>query len=184
MSDDGPWKIIRRKTRFSATPYVVVSQEHVLTHKKIEVEDFYRVELAPFSVCVPQLVDGGVVTLWQYKHGPRRYGLSFPAGYIEIGENAQEACARELLEETGCTARKWRHLGEYVDNGNQQGSVGNYFFAQGCEIVAEPSGDDLEDMEIRILSISEIDTALAQGEINIIHHVAAWGLARPLLCAG
>lgn len=175
------WEIIGRRVRFSARPYVVVTQEHVRTSFNVEVSDFYRVELAPFSVCVPQLSDGRIVTLWQYKHGPKQYGLSFPAGFLNSGEDPLDGCIRELWEETGYVSNNWRHLGQYVDSGNQQGSVGNYYFASGCEVAGLPLSGDLEDMEVRLMTVPEVDAALEDGNIHIIHHVAAWGLVRRFL---
>ena len=34
-----------------------------------------------------------------------------PAGKLEIGENPDEACKRELEEETGYRAKNWKSLG-------------------------------------------------------------------------
>jgi ADP-ribose pyrophosphatase len=178
---DGNWRILAAETVFSARPHVVVTRERVRVSDGRIVDDFYRVDLAPFSVCVPLLADGNVLMIWQYKHGPRAHGLSFPAGYVDSGEEPQSACARELREETGHEADEWRHLGEFVDNGNQRGCVGNYYLASGCRAVTDPDHDDLEQMEMRAMSPAAIDLALARGDINIIHHAAAWGLARPLV---
>ena len=36
-----------------------------------------------------------------------------PAGTLEPGEPIEQAAARELLEETGYTSRRWRKLGHY-----------------------------------------------------------------------
>lgn len=159
-------------------PYVTVTQQRLRTGAGVEIDDYYRVELAEFAVCVPQLADGGIATLWQYKHGPRAYGLSFPAGYLDAGEQALAACERELREETGLAGDTWVHLGSFVDNGNQRGSLGHYYLVTGCTAVAEPASGDLETMELKVMRPDEIDAALAAGSIQILHHAAAWALAR------
>lgn len=172
------WKVLDERVLLARPPYVTVKQQRLRTAAGVEIDDYFRVELAEFAVCVPQLADGGIITLWQYKHGPQAFGLSFPAGYLDAGEDALPACRRELREETGLQADCWSHLGSFVDNGNQRGSLGHYYFASGCQQVTEPESGDLETMELRIMSPHEIDAALAAGSIQILHHAAAWALAR------
>ena len=118
---------------------------------------------------------------WEYKHGARRFGLGFPAGFVEHDETPDSACARELTEETGYRAGHLQALGSYVDNGNQRGSMGHYFLARDCRQVAEPIVDAFEAGEVRLLRPDAIDRALAEGQFSVIHHVAAWALARPHL---
>ena len=179
MSD--AWTVLDRAELFSAEPYVSIARERVRTASGTVIDDFYRVELATFALCVPQLASGEIIALWEYKHGARRFGLGFPAGFVEIDEAPDHACGRELTEETGYRAGSLEALGSYVDNGNQRGSLGHYFLARDCVRVAEPLVDDLEVAEIRLLRPDAIDRALAEGQFSVIHHVAAWALARPHL---
>ncbi len=54
----------------------------------------------------------------QYRHAAGRRLWELPAGSLEPGENSLAAAKRELLEETGFTARKWqRALSFYVSPG-------------------------------------------------------------------
>ncbi len=175
------WEVLDRTELFSAKPYVSIARERVRTRSGAVIDDFYQVELATFALCVPQLTSGEIVTLWEYKHGARRFGLGFPAGFVEADEAADAACARELAEETGFRPGKLEALGCYVDNGNQRGSLGHYFLARDCQRVADPIVDDLEVAEIRLMRPEAIDRALAEGRFSVIHHVAAWALARPRL---
>jgi ADP-ribose pyrophosphatase len=174
----GDWIVLDAEEIFAARPHVVVTRERVRTSRGEVVDDFYRVDLAPFVVCVPQLPGGEIVTLWSYKHGPRRWGMSFPAGYLADGEAAEAACRRELVEETGYAAGALVGLGAFVDNGNQRGALGSYYLARDCRYVTAPDAGDLEDMEVRLMTPDAIDTALERGDMPVIHHVAAWGLAR------
>lgn len=175
------WTVLDEQVLLARPPYVTVTQQRLRTASGVEIDDYYRVDLASFAVCVPVLADGGIVTLWQYKHGPEAYGLSFPAGYLEDGEDPLCACQRELAEETGLSGGVWQHLGSFVDNGNQRGSHGHFYLATGCTFAAEPDHGDLEDMELRVMRPHEIDAALAAGQIQILHHAAAWSLARMAL---
>jgi ADP-ribose pyrophosphatase len=146
----------------------------------VQIDDYYRVLLPSFAVCVPMTEEGAIVTLWQYKHGPKAYSLTFPAGFIEPGEAPEAACRRELLEETGYQAATLRPLGDYVDGGNQPGSHGYYFTATGCAVAQQPADGDLESMELRVMTPAEVDAALDGGQFAIGHHVMAWLLASRL----
>ena len=46
----------------------------------------------------------------QYRHAARQLLWELPAGRIDEGENDLVAAKRELLEETGYTASKWRRI--------------------------------------------------------------------------
>ena len=60
---------------------------------------------------VAQLDDGRLVLERQYRYPVQAVMLEFPAGKLDAGE-APLACAkRELLEETGYTAREWARAG-------------------------------------------------------------------------
>ena len=63
----------------------------------------------PGSVVVlPVLRDGRVLMIRQYRYATRRYLWELVAGRIDEGETAKAAAARELREETGYRAKKFR----------------------------------------------------------------------------
>ena len=69
--------------------------------------------LHPGAVVVVALLDDGqVVVERQYRHPVGKVFVEFPAGKIDPGEDRLACAQRELLEETGYTAREWAHAGE------------------------------------------------------------------------
>lgn len=178
------WQVLRRETVFRAGRFFEVVKECVRTTRGEVIDDFYRVELSPFALAVPVLEDGSILLIKQYKHGPGRVSLTFPAGFVDAGETPAQACARELCEETGLAAREMVALGSFVDNGNQRGCIGHHFLALGCRAVAVPDPGDLEDMTYLYLTPAQIDAELNAGGFAIAHHVTGWLLARDRLRDG
>ena len=173
-----PWIVRRDSEIFARPPFLRVSQQTVEIADGTLIEDYYQVDLRSFALCVPILETGKVQVIRQYKHGPRKVCLGFPAGFLDQGEDPAACAERELLEETGLAPARLTGLGQFVDNGNQRGSTGHYFVGTGCRPVAAPDSGDLEEFEYLDLSLEQVDAAIQQGEFAVIHHIAAWGLAR------
>ena len=63
----------------------------------------------PGSVVVlPVLPDGRILMIQQYRHAAKQYLWELVAGRIDGGETPLHAAARELIEETGYRATKFR----------------------------------------------------------------------------
>jgi ADP-ribose pyrophosphatase len=70
----------------------------------------------PGAVMVIPLLDDGngqvkLVLERQYRYPLARVMIEFPAGKLDPGESVQRCAERELLEETGYTARAWARAG-------------------------------------------------------------------------
>ena len=117
---------------FAAPPFLDVRRQRVRTTSGRVVDDYYQVTFPDFAICCAVTTDQRIVTLWQYKHGARASGLTFPAGIIEPGEPAEDAMRRELLEETGYAAGAAHFLGRYVCNSNQGAGWAHLFVLEDC----------------------------------------------------
>lgn len=65
----------------------------------------------PGAVTILPLFDDGTILLErQFRYPMDRVFIEFPAGKIDPGEDPLECAKRELLEETGYTARSWQFV--------------------------------------------------------------------------
>ncbi|WP_411885446.1 NUDIX domain-containing protein [Polaromonas sp. YR568] len=60
---------------------------------------------------VAQCDDGSLVLERQYRYPVQSVMVEFPAGKLDPGEDSLACAQRELLEETGYTAREWARAG-------------------------------------------------------------------------
>jgi ADP-ribose pyrophosphatase len=60
---------------------------------------------------VAQLEDGQLVLERQFRYPVQSVMIEFPAGKLDAGETSLGCARRELLEETGYTAREWARAG-------------------------------------------------------------------------
>ena len=54
-----------------------------------------------------------ILLVRQYRLPARRYMWELPAGRVDEGETPLQAAKRELVEETGYRAKKWKKLAEF-----------------------------------------------------------------------
>jgi ADP-ribose pyrophosphatase len=173
-----PWRILAEEMMLDAAPWLSVTKQRVVTDTGITVPDYYQVNLSDFAIAVPLTEEGLVITLWQYKHGARHWGLTFPAGHMNAGEDPALAIRRELLEETGYEPAEILPTGRAAVSGNQGCGTAHLFLIRGCMRVTEPASGDLETIEIRLMPVAEVEAALRAGEAGVLPHIAVWGAAR------
>ena len=101
----------------------------------------------------------------QYRYAAQSYMFELPAGRIDPGEDALTAGKRELLEETGYTARRWkRALFFYPSPGFLEETM-TVFLAQGLKPgIAQPESD--ERIEHRLVPLSEVLRQIMSGRIR------------------
>lgn len=57
----------------------------------------------------------GRVLLIRRGHAPFKGRYALPGGFVDVGETVEDACRRELLEETGVKVKRLELLGVYSD---------------------------------------------------------------------
>jgi ADP-ribose pyrophosphatase len=77
-----------------------------------------------------------------------------PGGFVDPGENLEEAMRREFLEETGFEAETWKYLGPYHKD-KYMNATWHAFLATGCRRVREQKLETEEFIDVTLLSIDE-----------------------------
>jgi ADP-ribose diphosphatase len=101
----------------------------------------------------------------QYRYAAQDFMLELPAGRIDPGEDALKASKRELLEETGYTARKWtKALFFYPSPGFLEETM-TVFLARGLRPgIAQPEDD--ERIEHELVPLSQVVKLILSGKIR------------------
>ncbi len=80
----------------------------------------------------------------QYRHAATDYLWELPAGRIDPGEQELKAAQRELLEETGYTAAKWRRILKFYASPGFVAETMSVFLATGLSAgEAQPEEDEI-----------------------------------------
>jgi ADP-ribose pyrophosphatase len=106
--------------------------------------------------------DPWIVMEHQYRHAAQQYLWELPAGKLEPGEDPLVGAQRELEEETGYRARKWKPLVEYYGSPGFLGESMKVFLAEGL-MAGDAHPEDDEDIEFRLVKLSEIVEMIEKG---------------------
>lgn len=178
MSDLRPWRVLESETVADFSPWLRVIRQRVQLPSGVIIPDYVLTPARSYSMVVALTDDDHVLLVRQYKHGLGRSVYDFPAGYLETpDEDPLAAAQRELLEETGRTAREWTALGAYHLDTNRGDAAAHLFLAQGLERVAEPRLDDTEALTVHQAPRAGIAPLLRAGQMSGLACPAAWGLA-------
>jgi ADP-ribose pyrophosphatase len=101
----------------------------------------------------------------QYRHAAGSFLLELPAGRIDEGESELKAAKRELLEETGYSARSWKRVLRFWASPGFVAESMSIYLATGLKAGAAQPEDD-EVIELQLVPIKKAVSMVLKGAIQ------------------
>ena len=136
------------------------------------------------AVVIPILDSGELIFERQFRYPLGKTLLELPAGKIDPGEAPATTAKRELLEETGYSAREWRYLGVMhpcVGYSNERIEI---FLARGLQQESGQQLDHGEFLDLLKMSLDDAILAVRNGEITDSKTITALFWAEKVLHSG
>lgn len=167
----GKWDVITSRQAYSSS-YLKVYRDKVGVSGYTMTYDWFS---APDFCVVLPVVGSRLLAIRNYRYPADDWFIEFPAGHIEQGESAEQACRRELLEETGYNAQVLKFLQWYypTSRSTQKAYV---FFAKASK-AGRPSREPSELQRVTLVGRDTFEDWLRDGRVRHAASIVAYSLA-------
>lgn len=155
-------KLITSKTLLK-TPIFTVTQDVALDPDGFEIKRAI-VQHGGSAVMMPVDKKKRILLVRQYRLPAQQYLWELPAGRLDPGETPLNAARRELIEETGYRAKKWKKLAVFYASPGFLAEKMTIYLATGLTAGEKKPMED-ERIETRWFTAKELDKAIESGKI-------------------
>lgn len=130
------------------------------------------------ALCVPVLSDGKLVVVRQYRPAVGRITIEFPAGRLNLGEEADVGAKRELIEEAGFETISLHKVGSFFTAPHFSDEFVTVFIAEGS-IERTPTPTEKEDLGGAFgVTVDQLTSMIERGEVDDAKSISAFMLAK------
>lgn len=173
-----PWKTLSSEIALNEKWFMVRKEAVQMPNGQI-LNDYFMWDSPNIAVIVPFTTDGQFVICQQWRHGAGKLMYQFPAGAIDKGESPKQAALREMLEETGYTAKDEdvTHLVDTAAYATKLTGWQHIFLAQNAVYKTAPANDPTEVTKVLLKSPAELLAMIEAGQFQIPDSLSAALLA-------
>lgn len=122
------WPKVRARRTTTVSRWIAVIERDVEFTPHGAVETYYAIGQSDYVSIVAVTPDRRIPIVRQFRPALETFTWELPAGLVEHGEDPTGTCRRELLEETGLTARVVKLLGvASPDTGRLSNRIHSFF---------------------------------------------------------
>ncbi|MCP4338674.1 MAG: NUDIX hydrolase [Desulfobulbaceae bacterium] len=174
------WRVSTLRTLIT-TPVLKLLTSRVHCDRTGIEKDFFKLDFPRWVNIVACTSKNEIVLIRQYRFGTDRIEMEIPGGAVNDGEPPLEAGLRELLEETGYAGVDARIIGKVCPNPAIQDNICYTVLVENVKKVSEPTLDDMEDIEVLIMSEDDAFALIKDGTIDhglVLNALMFYALAR------
>lgn len=113
-----------------------------------------------------------ILLVRQYRYPGAVFTWELPGGMADPGEDLLLTAQRELREETGATAPRWRHITSLFPNPARQTNRVHAYLAEDASVTEATQFDHGESIECAWHSIGSAFELIRRGEFSQANHIA------------
>ena len=168
---DLKWKLLSSNYLFKDLWFTVRKDTCLSPAGKI-ISPYYVYEFPTWVTAVPVTADGKIIMVKQYRHALGETCIEIPGGCVDnTDRNNQDAIARELLEETGYEFSSYQYLGKISANPSTNNNLMHMYLATGGRKIAEQTLDGNEEIDVELMTLSEVKKLIKENKILQSMHV-------------
>ena len=170
------WKTIKSKVAFECKYLKILDEDFMLPNGKKH--KYYILKRSDYYVVVIAKEGDYFYLIEQYRYTTKSKLLQAVAGAVEKGETLLQAAKKELKEEAGITAKKFKKLGWFYANYGLSNQKAVVFLAEDLKL-GKQKPDEMEKaggIKRKKLKISEVKKLIKSGKIKDLDTLSAFCL--------